>query len=318
METKNDDIFNLSDNVSDFLKDRKTEKNDGLLRIDLSQGRDNRREITLRLLPNFTKEKKLSSTAIEKHLHYANFKSNPELSGYFDCLKNANIGKDCPLCNTFWTLKNDKNPANQDKAKLINRSTKYYAYCLVVEDKQVPENEGKIFVFPFGFKIYQKIKAKAENSKKPIKVEDLVHGANLNLVVQEVGGFYNYDASEFDYPEPITINGKQLKVDAEGRIPSSERERVMEFLSSRNVELESFLPKDWSPEQYDKANKIVALLSGVSYNNTSSDADFSAYKKEEKKTVLTSSDVFGNDENEQEKKVEKAKTRASAFFNDAD
>lgn len=336
MATQNDDVFDLSNNdaTSAFLKD-KQKTNDGLLRPKLEQGRDGKRELVIRILPNLMSNGKIGPAAIENHLHYANFKQNPDLQGYFDCLKNANIGKDCPLCKTYWALKNTKNPVDEDKAKLISRSTKYYSYALVVEDKQVPENEGKIFIFPFGYKIFVKIKAKAESTRKPCKIEDLVYGANLNLVISEVGGYYNYDASEFEAPEPITIDGKMLKVGADGKIGASERERVVEFLKSREFSLEDFMPKDWTAEQYDKANKIIALLSGVAYDASSASATKSTAKSS---PVASASSIFEEpeteektekkteakkekkvvDEKTEEKAVANASKKAKAFFDDED
>lgn len=302
-----EDVFNLDGSTAGSYLEGKKNNDDGLLRPKLEEGRDGRRELVIRLLPNLQKNGKLGPTAIEKHIHYANFKNNPELQGYFDCLKNSNIGKDCPLCKTYWALKNSKNPEDQDKAKLINRSTKYYAYAYVVEDLQVPENQGKIFIFPFGYKIFQKIKTKAESSRKPVKVEDLIHGANLNLIIQEIGGFYNYDASEFESPEPIEFDGKQLVVGADGKISEKERARVMEFLASREHELETFLPSDWTPEQYDKADKIIALLSGVAYDGASSSAPEPASKV----TPLTSASVFDDeDDDEEEDQVVEAEVEA--------
>lgn len=310
-----DDVFNLGESeAGSYLNDR-PKSNDGLLRPKLEEGKDGKRELVIRILPNLMQNGKIGPTAVEKHLHYADFKNNPELQGYFDCLKNANIGKDCPLCKTYWALKNSKNPNDNDKAKLISRSTKYYSYAYVVEDKQVPANEGKIFIFPFGYKIFVKIKAKAESTRKPCKVEDLVYGANLNLVIQEVGGFYNYDASEFETPEAITIDGKQLKVGADGKIAPGEKERVVEFLKSREFHLEDFMPKDWTPELYDKANKIISLLSGVSYDPSSASEPASSNKPAAK--PLTSSAVFDDDDDEEEetkpaKKVAKAETKVEA------
>jgi hypothetical protein len=91
-----DDVFNLgaSEEASSFLKEKKS-NDDGLLRPKLEEGKDGKRELLIRFLPNMTRNGKISTTAIEKHIHYADFKSNPELQGYFDCLKNTTIGKDC-------------------------------------------------------------------------------------------------------------------------------------------------------------------------------------------------------------------------------
>ncbi len=295
-----EDVFNLDNSQASSFLDKKSNTDDGLLRPKLEEGKDGKRELLIRFLPNLTKSGKIGPTAIEKHIHYADFKNNPELQGYYDCLKNSNIGKECPLCKTYWNLKNSKNPETQDKAKKISRSTKYYSYALVVEDKQKPENEGKIFIFPFGYKIFQKIESKAKSSRKPVKVEDLVHGANLNLVIQEVGGFYNYDASEFDAPEPIEFNGKMLEVNEDGSISKAEKQRVYDFLMSREHELDEFLPQEWTAEQYDKVDKIIAVLSGQSYEGMSSSAPSTTNTAK----PLTSSAVFDDDDEDEDEEPE--------------
>jgi hypothetical protein len=336
-----EDVFNLDGTQASKFLEKENGGSDGLLRPKLEEGKDGKRELVIRFLPNLMKNGKIGPTAVTKHIHYADFKQNPELQGYFDCLKNDSINKECPLCKTYWALKNSKNPEDNDKAKLINRTTKYYSYVYVVEDKQVPENEGKIFIFPFGYKIFQKIETKAKSSRRPVKVEDLIHGANLNLVIQEVGGYYNYDASEFETPEPIEIDGIPLAVEKDGSISKEEKKRVVDFLMSREFELETFNAQDWTPEQYDTVDKIVALLTNSQYTGNSSRANQGS-------PVLTSASVFETDEDEdedetpvveskparssrtktvepeitqeepQETSVKDARKKASAFFDDED
>ena len=321
---QNDELFGGGSQEQSSWLDKKPKNDDGLLRPKLEQGENGVRELTVRILPNLQRNGKVGPTAIEKSIIYAKFPNNPDLQGYFDSLKG--VGKECPLTKTYWLLKNSKNPADNDKAALINSSKKYYAYVLVTEDSQVPDNEGKIFIFPFGFKIFEKIKAQAEKKKNPCKVEDLTTGKDLTLRIKGVGGFYNYDTSEFEESAPITFGGKQLEVSSNGKISTEERNRVTEFLFSRTHELEEFAAKDWTPEQYDKANKIIALLTGTGYDATSNIADSKPAAK-----PLTSSNVFGDndDDDEDEKPAAKmkaatksepdastAKKKAKAFFND--
>lgn len=314
VESNEEDVFNLSQtDASNYLK-AKAKSDDGLLRPKIEEGKEGKRELVIRFLPNLTKEGKIKSTSIEKHIHYADFKTNPELQGYFDCLKNTDIGKSCPLCDTYWALKNTKNAKDEEKAKLISRSTKYYAYVQVVEDKQKPENEGKIFIFPYGYKIFQKIKAMANNSRKPVVVEDLVYGANLVLIIEEVGGFYNYDGSYFESSEPISIDGTPIKVAADGTIPASEKSKVISFLKSRTHELEEWRAKDWTPEQREKADKIISVLSGGAYNPSAS-SDVRMEEKSDKKP-LTSAAIFSDDEDEEDEKPAPVKVRKPAIIED--
>ena len=300
-----EELFNLKENeqASSFLKE-KAKNDDGLLRPKLEEGKDGKRELVIRILPNLTREGKLGPTAITKHIHYAQFPANPELQGYYDCLKNDNIGKDCPLCRTFWALKNSKKESDEAKAKQISRSTKYYSYAYVVEDEQVAENEGKIFIFPFGYKIFQKIKAQAESKRKPVKVEDLIYGANLNLIIEEIGGYYNYDASHFEAPGPIEIDGKEIPVNEDGTISKATKKMVVDFLMSREHELESFEANDWTPEQYDNVDKMIAILLNQPYNGQSS-----VEKPVAKNETLTSSSVFDDDDDDDDDEEEEEKPK---------
>lgn len=338
-EELEDDVFNLKETQASSYLDNKKKEDDGLLRPKLEEGKDGVRELVIRFLPNLTKAGKIGPSAIEKHIHYADFKENPELQGYFDCLKNEGIGKDCPLCKTFWALKNTKDPKDEEKAKKISRNTKYYAYVLVVEDEQKPENEGKIFIFPYGFKIFKKIKDAKERKRNPCTVEDLISGANFVLKIEEVANFYNYDGSYFEESSPISIGGKKLKVDDEGKISSADKARVIEFLKSRQHDLEDFKAKDWTPEQVEKADKIISVLTGKSVES----GNDVVYKKVEQKPV-TSAQLFNNDDDDEDEvkpapkakktvvideddetpevkpsktsDVDKAKKKASAFFED--
>lgn len=295
-----EDVFNLDETQASSFLTGTTREGDGLLRPKLEEGKDGKRELTIRFLPNMTREGKIGPTAIEKHIHYAKFPNNPELQGYFDCLKD--LGKECPLCTTFWALKNTKTAEGDNKASMINRSTKYYSYVYVVEDSQVPDNEGKIFIFPFGYKIFQKIKAMAERSRKPVKVEDLIYGANLNLIIEEVGGFYNYDASSFESPSPIEIDGKEIAVKPDGTVSKETKAQIVEFLMSREHDLEDWATKEWTPEQYDKVDKITAILLGTSAGSTIS-------RPETTEKPLTSANVFDEDEDEDDDVVEEEKPK---------
>jgi len=311
-----DDVFNLDGTAaSSYLENKAKKANDGILRPKLEEGKDGVRELVIRFLPNLQRNGKLGPSAVEKHVHYADFKQNQELQGYFDCLKNTNIGKECPLCTAYWALINTKDPKDEAKAKLINRGSKHYAYVYIVEDTQVPENEGKIMIYPYGYKILQKIKSMKENKRNPCKVEDLVTGANFVLKIEEVGGYYNYDGSMFETPGPIEIGGKKLKIAADGSIDPAHKAKVIEFLKSREHDLDEYVAKDWTEEQHIKVNKIINFLSG-----TSSAVSDVTYQKANPKTI-TSAQIFGNDEDDDkqdETPVKSAKNTKVSFDDDED
>jgi hypothetical protein len=156
------------------------------------------------------------------------------------------------------------------------------------------------------------------------------------LVIQEVGGFYNYDASMFESPEPIEINGKVLKVEADGTISPKERQRVVDFLLSREKELDEFMPQRWTDEQHQKVSSIIAILTGVpvsggNFNNAApapapvnSAAFFGDEDEDEvpaKPAKAPKAPAVVEDEEEDvasEKSVAAARKRSSKFFDDED
>lgn len=95
------------------------------------------------------------------------------------------------------------------------RRLQYYSNILVVEDPAKPENNGKVFLYKYGKKIFEKIN-EASNPKfpdeKPVDPFDLWEGANFKLKIRKVEGYRNYDKSEFDDPSPAVMVKKGGKI----------------------------------------------------------------------------------------------------------
>lgn len=106
--------------------------------------------------------------------------------------------------------------ANKEIARKQKRRLKYIANILVVQDSKHPENEGKVFLFKFGKKIFDKI-TEAMNpqfeDEKPLNPFDLWTGANFKLKVRKVEGYANYDKSEFEAPSAV-FGGDDKKLEA--------------------------------------------------------------------------------------------------------
>lgn len=111
------------------------------------------------------------------------------------------IGGKCPLCeinNDLWNsgLESDKDIARQRKRKLS-----YISNILVVSDPANPQNEGKIFLYKYGKKIFDKINEAMNpefEDESPVNPFDFWEGANFKLKVRKVAGYINYDKSEFE------------------------------------------------------------------------------------------------------------------------
>jgi hypothetical protein len=115
-----------------------------------------------------------------------------------NCLTTVN--EKCPVCEHNSTLWNSGVEANKDIARKQKRKLSYIANVYVVSDPSNPENEGKIKLFKFGKKIFDKI-TEAMNpefaDETPVNPFDLWEGANFKLKMRNVEGYRNYDKSEF-------------------------------------------------------------------------------------------------------------------------
>ena len=111
------------------------------------------------------------------------------------------IGKNDPVSehnSALWNtgLETDKETARKQKRKL-----EYYSNIYVVSDPKHPENNGKVFLFRYGKKIFDKIMAAMQpefEDETPINPFDFWEGANFKLKIRKVDGYWNYDKSEFD------------------------------------------------------------------------------------------------------------------------
>jgi hypothetical protein len=100
--------------------------------------------------------------------------------------------------------------SGSDKDKAIARDRKrklsYVSNILVISDPKHPENEGKVFLFKYGKKIFEKIQEAMNpqfQDEKPLNPFDFWSGANFKLKIRQVDGYTNYDKSEFAAPSAL-------------------------------------------------------------------------------------------------------------------
>jgi hypothetical protein len=108
-------------------------------------------------------------------------------------------GKD-PVGEVNRRLWNSGRDADKETARKQKRKLSYYSNIYVVSDKANPENEGKVFLYKYGKKIFDKIMAAMQpefEDETPINPFDLWEGANFKLKITNVAGYWNYDKSEF-------------------------------------------------------------------------------------------------------------------------
>ena len=106
-------------------------------------------------------------------------------------------------------LDSDKEIARKRKRKLS-----YYSNIMIVSDPKHPENEGKVFLFKFGKKIFDKITEAMQpafDDEQPINPFDFWKGANFKLKIRKVDGYWNYDKSEFESVSQAAVDDEKIK-----------------------------------------------------------------------------------------------------------
>ena len=124
------------------------------------------------------------------------------------------VGKDDPVGELNRSLWNSGRESDKDIARKQKRKLSYYANVYVVKDASNPENEGKVFIYKFGKKIFDKITASMQpefEDEDPINPFDFWKGANFKLKIKQVAGFWNYDSSEFGKVEALLDDDKALE-----------------------------------------------------------------------------------------------------------
>ena len=129
-----------------------------------------------------------------------------------NCLTTKN--QQCPVCEHNSTLWNSGIEANKDVVRKQKRKLNYIANVYIVSDPKHPENEGKVKLYKFGKKIFDKI-SEAMNpqfeDETPINPFDLWKGANFKLKIRKVEGYQNYDKSEFDSASVLSDDDSELE-----------------------------------------------------------------------------------------------------------
>jgi hypothetical protein len=112
------------------------------------------------------------------------------------------------------TLWNRGDEAGKEQARKQKRRLTYYSNIYVVKDPAHPENEGKVFLYRYGKKIFDKINDMMSpefQDEDPVNPFDMWEGANLKLKIRNVEGYRNYDKSEFDSASPLSEDDDELE-----------------------------------------------------------------------------------------------------------
>ena len=111
------------------------------------------------------------------------------------------VGQKDPVSEYNTALWNTGAESDKEIARKQKRKLQYYSNVYVVTDPKHPENEGKVFLFRYGKKIYDKLLAAMQpefQDETPVNPFDPFTGANFKLKIRKVAGFWNYDTSDFE------------------------------------------------------------------------------------------------------------------------
>lgn len=171
------------------------------------------------------------------------------------------LGKPDPVTEYNSKLWNSGIEANKDLVRKQKRRLHFISNILVVKDPSNPSNEGKVFLFKYGKKIFDKLNEAMNpqfDDEKPINPFDFWEGADFKLKIRMVEGYRNYDKSEFSAPSEVSDDDDVLK-----KIWNSEYS-LQDFLAEKN---------------FKSYNELKTRLERVLGDTTSTDRELTREEK---------------------------------------
>lgn len=144
----------------------------------------------------------------------------------------TSIGQEDPVSQLNSKLWNSGREEDKEIARAQKRRLHYVANIMVISDPANPANDGKVFLFKFGKKIFDKIVDIMQpqfEDEKPINPFDFWEGADFKIKIRNVEGYRNYDKSEFSSPAPLLGGDDKKLEEVYGQLHD-----LQEFLDPKN------------------------------------------------------------------------------------
>jgi len=164
------------------------------------------------------------------------------------------LGNNDPVSEYNSKLWNSGVESDKEIARKQKRKLQYFANIYVVSDSANPLNEGKVFLYRFGKKIFDKVMEAMQpafEDESPINPFDFWNGANFKLKLRKVDGYWNYDKSEF-----------------EGASALSEDDDVLEGIYKKQYPLVEFTAASNFKSYDELKTRLDMVLSGTVAANT--------------------------------------------------
>ena len=165
----------------------------------------------------------------------------------------TSIGQDDPVSEMNSVLWNSGREEDKAIARERKRRLHYVSNVLVVSDPSNPENEGKVFLYKFGKKIFDKIMESMQpafEDEEPINPYDFWEGADFKIKIRKVEGWVNYDKSEFASQSALYSGDESRLEEVYNKLYS-----LQDFLDPKNY-------KSYN-ELKSKMNKVLGIDAGV-------------------------------------------------------
>lgn len=200
------------------------------------------------------------------------------------------LGLPDPVAEENTRLWNTETKENQEIARQRKRRLSYISNILVVNDPNHPENNGKVFLYRYGKKIFDmisdmQIPDPAFSDEVAVEVFNVWEGANFKLKIRKVEGYTNYDKSEFAAPSVLADGDEQ------------EMLRILNDRYDLNAEV--------APDKFKSYDELKALfdavIGGAPSKVSSAEKDLDAVKPKETKSKpapVDTSSPFDEDEKE--------------------
>ena len=182
------------------------------------------------------------------------------------------LGQKDPVSEENSKLWNTGSDADKEIARKRKRKLSYFTNILVVSDPAHPENEGKVFLYKFGKKIFDKITEAMKpefEDEQAINPFDFWAGANFKIKIKKVAGYWNYDSSEFAAPAPLLDDDDAMETVWKQEYSLAELVAPDQFKSYEDLKKRldyvlglTVAPRRQDPEVIDEDNNLEDLSEG--------------------------------------------------------
>ena len=180
------------------------------------------------------------------------------------------VGSFSPIIDMFFKFYNSGNAVFQDFGKKhLSSKTQYAALVQIIKDDQHPDLVGKIKVFKFGQKLYDKINAEMHPAMgQGVLPYHPIYGRYFYLKCTSQSGFNNFDQSYFfdnkNAQNQILPMGVWYMNPATGKMDicteQTDQQAFADYLATNSPDLSRYEYNPWTSEQEKHINDALKIM----------------------------------------------------------